>query len=108
MKALLDSGAMGLFISKKCTERGGFKLIKLEKLILVRNVDSTENSRGAILHKVEVNVYFKGHVERVQMDVCDLGKTEVILGMPWLQAHNPKIDWKKGEVKMMRCSPIYG
>jgi len=42
------------------------------------------------------------------MDVCNLGKTEVILGMPWLQAHNPEIDWKKGEVKMMRCLPICG
>ena len=108
VKALLDSRATGLFISKKCAERGGFKLIKLEKLILVRNIDGTGNSGGAILHKVEVNIYFKGHMERVQMDMCDLGKTEVILGMPWLQTHNPEIDWEKDEVKMTRCSPICG
>ena len=84
VKALLDSGATGLFMSKKYTKMGGFKLIKSEKLILVRNVDSTENSRGAILHEVEVNLYFKGYIERVRMDVCNLRKTEVILGMPWL------------------------
>ena len=108
MKALLDSGATGLFMSKKCTERGGFKLIKLGKLIVVRNVDGTGNSGGSITHEVEVNLYFKGHVERVRMDVCDLGKTEVILGIPWLQAHNPEIDWEKGEVKMTRCPPICG
>jgi len=108
VKALLDSGATGLFMSKKCTERGGFKLIKLGKPIIVRNMDGTGNSGGSITHEVEVNLYFKGHVERVRMDVCDLGKTEVILGMPWLQAHNPEIDWEKGEVKMMRCSPICG
>ena len=108
VKALLDSGAMGLFMSKKCTERGGFKLIKLEKSILVRNVDGTGNSGGAILHEVEVNVYFKGHVERVRIDVCDLGKIEVKLGMPWLQAYNPEIDWEKGKVKMTRCLPICG
>ena len=23
--------------------------------------------------------------------------------MPWLVHHNPEIDWKTGEVKMMRC-----
>jgi len=97
VKALLDSGATGLFMSKKCTERGGFKLMKLEKPIVVKNVDGTGNSGGAILHKVEVNLYFKGHVERVRMDVCDLGKMEVILGMPWLQAHNPEIDWEKDD-----------
>jgi len=41
------------------------------------------------------------------MDVCDLGKMEVILGMPWLQAYNPEINWETGEVKMMRCPPLY-
>jgi len=40
------------------------------------------------------------------MDVCDLGKTNVILGIPWLQAHNPEINWKTEEVKMMRCLPL--
>jgi len=36
------------------------------------------------MHQVEYNVYYKGHVERMRMDVCDLRKTEVILGMPLL------------------------
>ena len=106
VKALLDSGVMGLFMSRKCVERGGFKLIKLEKPILVWNVDSTGNSREATQYKVKVNLYFKGHVERVRMDVCDLRKTEVILGMPWLQAHNLEIDWEKKKVKITRCPSI--
>ena len=53
-------------------------------------------------------MFFKKHVERVKMNICNLGKTEVILGMPWLAAHNPEIDWEKGEVKIIRCSPICG
>jgi len=40
--------------------------------------------------------------------VCNLGKTELILGMLWLAAHNPEIDWEKGEVKMTCCPPICG
>jgi len=27
----------------------------------------------------------------------------VILGMPWLACHNPDIDWRTEEVKMIRC-----
>jgi len=42
------------------------------------------------------------------MDVCDLEKTEVILGMLWLAAHNPEINWETGEVKMTRCPPLCG
>ena len=53
-------------------------------------------------------MFFKGHMERARMDVCNLGKTELILGMPWLAAHNLEIDWEKGEVKMTRCPPLCG
>ena len=106
IKALLDSGAMGMFMDKQTAARHGFKLQKLERPLVVRNVDSTNNSRGAIMHQVECNVFYKGHMERMRMDVCDLGKTEVILGMPWLVAHNPEINWKTGEVKMTRCPPL--
>ena len=53
-------------------------------------------------------MYYKGHVERMRMDVCDLGKTEIILGMPWLAAHNPEINWEIGEVKITRCPPLCG
>ena len=74
----------------------------------MRNVDDTGNSGGVITYEVEVNMFYKGHVERVQMDVCELGKTDVILGIPWLAAHNPEIDWKKGEVRMTRCPPLCG
>jgi len=48
-------------------------------------------------------MYYKGYVERMRIDVCNLGKMDIILGMPWLQAHNPEINWEMGEVKMMRC-----
>jgi len=53
-------------------------------------------------------MFFKGHMERARMDVCNLGKMEVILGMPWLAAHNPEIDWEKEEMKMTQCPPICG
>jgi len=42
----------------------------------------TNNSRGAITHQVEVNVYYKSHVERMRMDVCNLGRADIILEMP--------------------------
>ena len=108
VKALLDSSATGMFIDKKIAAKYGFRLQKLERPVAVRNVDGMNNSGGAITHQVEVNVYYKSHVERMRVDVCDLGKTDVILGMPWLQAHNPEINWKIGEVKITRCPLLCG
>jgi len=108
VKALLDSGATGMFMDRKMAAKYGFRLQKLERLIMVRNIDGTNNSAGAITHQVEVNVYYKGYIERMRMDVYDLGKTDVILGMLWLQAYNPEINWETGKVKMMRCPPLCG
>ena len=108
VKALLDSGATGMFIDKKIAARHGFKLQKLGRPIAVRNVDGTNNSKGAITHQVEVNVYYKNYVERMRIDVCDLGKIEIILVMPRLAAHNLEINWETGEVKMTGCLPLCG
>ena len=63
MKALLDSGATGLFMSKGLAKRQGFKLEKLNKPIKVRNIDRSNNKGGAITHEVEVNLYYRGHIE---------------------------------------------
>ena len=50
VKMLLDSSTTGMFMDRKMTARNGFKLQKLKKPVVVRNVDGTNNSRGAIIH----------------------------------------------------------
>jgi len=92
IKALLNSGTTGMFMDKRIAARYGLKLQKLERPIAVKNVDETNNSGGAIIYQIEVNVYYKNHMERMRIDICNLGKTEIILGMLWLVAHNPEIN----------------
>jgi len=53
-------------------------------------------------------MHCRNYTERIRIDICDLGRTDVILGIPWLQTHNPEINWEIGEVKIMRCPPLYG
>jgi len=50
IKALLDSGATGMFMDRQTAARHGFKLQKLERPLMVKNVDGTVNSGGAIMH----------------------------------------------------------
>ena len=50
VKALLDSGAIEMFIDKKMAARDRFRLQKLERPVIVRIVNGTNNSGGAITH----------------------------------------------------------
>ena len=108
VKVLLDSSVTEMFMDRKIAAKYGLRLQKLERLVVVRNINSTNNSTGAIMHQVKVNVYYKNHIKRIQMNMCNLGKTNIILGMLQLQAHNPKINWETEEVKIIKYLLLYG
>ena len=76
---------------------------KLDRPMHIRNVNSSLNKEEPIKHMVEVNIYYQGHRKRTEINVIEEQKWMVILGMPWLACYNPEIDWRTGEVKMMRC-----
>ena len=101
-EALLDSGATRLVMSFKFVRKQEFKLKRLERPIHVRNMDGSLNKEEPIEHMVKVSIYYQGHRERMEIDVIGRQKWMVILEMLWLAHHNPKIDWKTGEVKMTR------
>ena len=103
VEALLDSGATRLVMSSEFARKQGFKLKKLERLVNMRNVDVSFNKKGPIENTVEVNIYYQGHRERTEIDMIGGQKWTVILGMLWLACHNPEINWRIGEVRMMRC-----
>jgi len=69
VEVLLDSGATGLVMSSEFARKQGFKLKKLERLMNVRNVDRSLNKEEPIENMVEVNIYYKGHRERTEIDV---------------------------------------
>ena len=69
VEALLDSGAMELVMSSEFARKQGFKLKKLDRLMYVRNVDSSLNKKGPIEHMVEVNIYYQEYRERTEIDM---------------------------------------
>ena len=69
VEALLDSGAMELVMSSEFARKQGFKLKKLDRLMYVRNMDSSLNKEGPIEHMVEVNIYYQEYRERTEIDM---------------------------------------
>ena len=81
VEALINSRAMRLVMSSEFTRKQEFKLKEIKNLIYVRNVDGTFNKEGPIKNTVEVNIYFQGHRERMEIDVIRGQKWNVILGI---------------------------
>ena len=101
VEALLDSGTTRLVMSSEFMRKQGFRLKKIDRPIYMRNVDSSFNKKEPIKHMVEINIYYQGHRERIEIDIIRRQKWSVILEISWLAHHNPGIDWKMGEVKMI-------
>ena len=102
VEALLDSRITELVMSSEFAKKQGFKLKRLERPMNIRNVDRSLNKEGLIEYTVEVNIYYQRHRERMEIDVIGGQKWTVILGILWLACHNPEINWRIGEVKVMR------
>ena len=64
-------------------------------LIKVKNVDRTYNKSGAITEKCLINFKINNKTMTEWFYVMTLGDQNLILGLPWLEKHNPNIDWKE-------------
>ena len=71
VEVLLDSRAMGLVMSEEFVKRHKFRRTKLERLIYMRNVYGTLNYAGTIVNIVGIELFFKGHKERMLIDVIE-------------------------------------
>jgi len=66
VKALLDSGATGMFMNKRTVAKHGFRLQKLERPLGIKNVNGIDNSGRMIMHQIEVSVYYQNHIKRIR------------------------------------------
>ena len=68
-EALLNSRVTGLVMSEEFARKYKFRRTKLERPVYVRNLDGTLNYARPIVDIVEVEIFFKGHKERMLIDV---------------------------------------
>ena len=104
VKALLDSGATGMFIDQEYVKENKFDTRKLSRPIPLRNVDGTSNEARSVMEVVGLIVRYKNHSEKAYFAVANIGSQKVIMGHTWLQKHNPDINWATGDVSMSHCS----
>lgn len=92
--ALIDSGASAYgFIDSKFAQQNNLKEIPLVKPRSLKVFDGTESASGQISHMAKVTLDIDGHTEILLLFITKLAYFDLVLGLPWLQYHNPKINW---------------
>ena len=104
MKALLDSGSASNCISPEAVSRAGLTTTLRKNPCQVRVASGgTMPGQSVITHETKAQVHINGYQMAVTLDVLRLASQDVILGLPWLQEVNPRIDWKSGKLSFDGC-----
>ena len=94
--ALIDSGAMGKFIHEDMVKQLNLTRTPRTPLPLL---DVKGIRIGELLHQVTLHMCIGAHEERITLDVAPIGNHRLILGLPWLQAHDPDVTWSTGRIR---------
>ena len=96
IKAMIDSGSAGYFISPATVEKYGLVTHMQDTPLSVTHVQG--GSVGVVSEQVTCEMSLGTHKETITLDVVPLGKHAIIIGMPWLRVHNPNLDWQTQQV----------
>jgi hypothetical protein len=94
VSALVDSGATSSFIDQTFVTQHNIPVVKKLTLVPVEVIGGRTIAYGAITHKTTpLELYIGKYTEKIVLNIISTPHHPIILGLPWLQAHNPIIDW---------------
>jgi hypothetical protein len=105
IQALVDSGAMGNFMSKKSASSFGIQTEDMpEPYHLTLLGGKNAGTDGMVRKRTKpTRMTIRGHSELIQFDIIPTGQHGCVLGTPWIRTHNPDINWNTNEITFNRC-----
>jgi len=98
INAIIDSGATEDFIDKGFCSKYNIRTKQAKTIREVYLADGRPSAMGPIAHTAKVPMDIGSHRELAIFPVPKLPNHEVILGMPWLKQHSPRIDCGQGKI----------
>ena len=84
-EALIDSGATDNFIDEATWKRLRIGKNNLRELLLLHNVDGTENRQGQLTHFCWLRIWHDGQEGLMKFYITSLGRDRILLGYPFLK-----------------------
>ena len=97
--ALVDSGAIGIFLHSQFTQECGAVVSPREYPCEVRMIDGRVINCGLITHEASVQVMIGDHCKILVANITNTRKYSCILSTPWLVCHDPTICWSHRDVQ---------
>ena len=99
---LIDSGSSEDFLSEVFVRKHGLPLYRKSEPYLLTTADGSpiDHNQGLITHQAKIGLSMQGLQEQMVIDVTNIGDSNIILGLPWLQRNNPHIDWRTMTITM--------
>ena len=86
IKAIIDSGATGSYMSRKLVLEEGWATIVKPRPYFIITMDGSPLGSGSINAEIipQIITTKRGHVERISFNVVNIDY-QLILGMPWIR-----------------------
>ncbi|XP_060114520.1 EF-hand calcium-binding domain-containing protein 6 [Heteronotia binoei] len=98
--AMLDSGAACCYMDHLFAKKHGIPIREKKTPALVEVVDSRLLRSGPVRHETQpLALWVQQHQGEQTFDLSRMPRFPVILGLSWLQAHNPHVDWVQRELQ---------
>ena len=99
---MIDSGSQSSLISEEFVLKHQLSSIPLRPAIPICGLDGRPLSRGLITHITMINVKIGDHSEVKTFSIINM-PWDLLLGVDWLQTHNPVINWKSSSICFSCC-----
>ncbi|QRW23611.1 Retrotransposable element Tf2 protein [Rhizoctonia solani] len=105
LEVLIDSGATSSFMHHQTAESLRLPLIDLPSPRTVTMLDGSSPQAGKIWKKAVLTFSLDGKHMTKTFLICNTGSHAAILGLKWLDAHNPDIDWNQQTLSFPHAPP---
>jgi len=94
VSALVDSDATSSFINQTFVARHNILMVKKSAPVPMEVIDGRTITSDVITHETALlKLRIGKHAEKIIFNIISTPHHPVILGLPWLEVHNPIIDW---------------
>jgi len=105
LTALIDCGACASFIDSDVVHRLSLPISPLAVPQPIHMVDNSTASK-AVTHSAHLHISTPASSASMDMFITNIGRYDMILGLPWLRNNNPRIDWASCSILPPTTAPI--